>query len=182
MLRLPAVLQLIPALRALPEAERVLYVRTIRDLTRMDPDVSVFEYALEKIVIRALSARTGTREPHGRLPLSDCAASLGIVFAVLARHGSNDPDQARHAYEAGLAPLLPRHRPAYSVIDDWVPLFDGALDELGNLRVAAKQLLIEALVRTIAHDAALAPAEAELLRAICAVLECPLPPVLPQMG
>jgi hypothetical protein len=38
---------------------------------------------------------------------------------------------------------------------------------------------VEALVRTIAHDALLAPSEAELLRAICAVLECPLPPILP---
>ncbi len=70
-------------------------------------------------------------------------------------------------------------RPAYSVIDDWVPVFDRALEELCQLRVAAKQLLIEALVRTIAHDEMLAPAEAELLRAICAVLECPLPPLLP---
>lgn len=181
MLRLPAVLQLIPALRALPEAERVLYVRTVREITRLDPQASVFEYALEKIVIRALSARHAARELHGRRALDDCAASLGIVFAVLARHGTRDTDQARQAYEAGLAPLLPRVRPAYAVIEDWVPLFDHALDELGELRIAAKQLLIEALVRTIAHDASLAPAEAELLRAICAVLECPLPPVLPQM-
>jgi hypothetical protein len=115
------------------------------------------------------------------LSLADCAASLGVVLAVLARQGARDLAQARHAYEAGIAPLLPRLRPAYSVIDDWVPLFDTALDELGHLRIAAKQLLVEALVRTIAHDGVLTPPESELLRAICAVLECPLPPVLPQM-
>jgi hypothetical protein len=66
------------------------------------------------------------------------------------------------------------------VIDDWVPVFDRALDELAPLRLTAKHLLIEGLVRTIAHDALLSSTEAELLRAICAVLECPLPPVLPQ--
>jgi hypothetical protein len=60
-----------------------------------------------------------------------------------------------------------------------VPLFDESLDRLCQLKIAAKQLLVEALVRTIAHDGMLAPAEAELLRAICGVLECPLPPVLP---
>jgi hypothetical protein len=60
-----------------------------------------------------------------------------------------------------------------------VPAFDQALEQLCRLRVAAKQLLIEGLVRSIAHDEMLAPAEAELLRAICAVLECPLPPLLP---
>jgi hypothetical protein len=40
-------------------------------------------------------------------------------------------------------------------------------------------MLVEGLVRTIAHDELLSPTEAELLRAICAVLECPLPPVIP---
>jgi Zn-dependent protease with chaperone function len=179
MLRLPAVLQLMPALRALPLAGRVQYVATLRELMRLDDGLSVFEYALEKIAIRALLPREGARDPHGRLALDDVAAALGIVFAVLARHGAASDESARHAYEAGLAPLLPRHRPGYSVIADWAPMFDGALEELCRLRVAAKQLLIEGLVRSIAHDELLTPAEAELLRAICAVLECPLPPLLP---
>ena len=65
------------------------------------------------------------------------------------------------------------------MIDDWVPLFEAALEKLRALSAPAKHLLVESLVRTIAHDAMLSPAEAELLRAICAVLDCPLPPVLP---
>jgi hypothetical protein len=178
MLRLPAVLQLFPSLRTLPAAERLHFAQVLRELMRMDGNVSVFEYALEKLVARGLAAQGRPREPHGRLTLADRQAQLGVVFAVLARHGAHDPVQARQAYEAGIAPLLPRERPAYSVIDDWVPVFDQSLDELGALQISAKQLLIEGLVRSIAHDEILAPAEAELLRAICAVLECPLPPVL----
>jgi Zn-dependent protease with chaperone function len=179
MLRLPAVLQLIPALRALPLDERAHFVATLRELMRLDGSLSVFEYALEKLASRALLPREAVRDPHGNLSLDGVTASLGIVFSVLARHGARDEAQARQAYEAGIAMLLPRHRPSYNVIGNWVPVFDAALEELCRLRVAAKQLLIEALVRTIAHDGTLAPAEAELLRAICAVLECPLPPVLP---
>jgi hypothetical protein len=179
MLRLPAVLQLMPALRALPLAERAHYVATLKELMRFDGGLSVFEYALEKLAIRALLPHEGTRDPHGKLTLDDATESLGIVFSVLARQGATSDDAARQAYEAGLAPLLPRHRPAYNVIGDWVLIFDGALEQLCKLRIAAKQLLIEGLVRTIAHDEVLAPAEAELLRAMCAVLECPLPPVMP---
>ena len=178
MLRLPAVLQLIPALRALPLAERAHLVATLKELMRFDGGLSVFEYALEKLVIRALLPLESTRNPHGTLALDDAADSLGVVFAVLARQGARTHEAARQAYEAGIAPLLPRHRPAYHVIGDWVPLFDRALEQLCQLKVAAKQLLIEGLVRAIAHDESLAPTEAELLRAICAVLECPLPPVL----
>jgi hypothetical protein len=178
MLRLPAVLQLFPALRSLPSSERLHFAQVLRELMRMDGRLSVFEYALEKLVSRGLAARERPREPHGRLTLVDREAQLGVVFAVLAQQGARDAVQARQAYEAGIAPLLPRQRPAYSIIDDWVPVFDQALDELCALQVTAKQLLLEGLVRTIAHDEVLAPTEAELLRAICAVLECPLPPVL----
>jgi Zn-dependent protease with chaperone function/uncharacterized tellurite resistance protein B-like protein len=177
--RLPAVLQLVPALRALPPADRLALIAALRTLVRLDGGLSVFEYALEKLVIRALSALEHPKEPHGNLTLGGCEQELGVVFAVLARCGARDAQQARQSYEAGLAPLLPRHRPAYATIDDWVVPFDEALDRLCKLQPPAKQLLIEALVRTIAHDALLAPAEAELLRAICAVLECPLPPILP---
>ena len=180
MQRLPAVLQLIPALRALPTADRLLFVQVLRDLMRLDGGLSVFEYALEKLVVRALLSIDDPAPPHGRLTLADCKTELGIVFAVLARCGARDAQQARQSYEAGIAPLLPRHRPGYGTIDDWVPLFDKSLDRLGKLQIAAKQLLVESLVRTIAHDSMLAPSEAELLRAICAVLECPLPPILPQ--
>lgn len=178
--RLPAVLQLIPALRALPSADRLLFIQVLRELMRLDGGLSVFEYALEKLVMRALLSIDDPEPPHGRLTLEDCKTELGIVFAVLARCGARDEQQARHSYEAGIAPLLPRHRPGYGTIDDWVPLFDKSLDRLGQLQIAAKQLLVESLVRTIAHDSMLAPSEAELLRAICAVLECPLPPILPQ--
>jgi Zn-dependent protease with chaperone function len=179
LLRLPAVLQLVPALRALPDAERLLFTQVLRELMRLDGGLSVFEYALEKLAVRALLAQQQPRPPHGTRTLAECERDLGIVFAVLARSGARELAQARQAYEAGLAPLLPRHRPAYGTIDAWVPLFDDALDRLCELQVAAKQLLIEGLVRTIAHDGMLSPSEAELLRAICAVLECPLPPVLP---
>jgi Zn-dependent protease with chaperone function len=182
MLRLPAVLQLFPALRTLGPTNRLHFSQLLQELMRLDGRLSVFDYALEKLVARGLGTLERPREPHGKRGLAECSAQLGVVFAVLARHGARNDVEARQAYEAGIAPLLPRTRPAYSVIDNWPQPFDHALDGLCELQVIAKQLLIEGLVRTIAHDELLTPAEAELLRAICAVLECPLPPVLPGLN
>lgn len=42
----------------------------------------------------------------------------------------------------------------------------------------AKQRLLEAIVATINHDGRINLDEANLLRAICAILHCPLPPGL----
>jgi Zn-dependent protease with chaperone function len=179
MLRLPAVLQLFPALRTLGAGERLHFIQLLQELMRMDARLSVFDYTLEKLVTRGLVTQAVPRDPHGKLGLEDRAVQLGVLFAVLALHGTRNPVQARQAYEAGMASLLPRNRPAYNVIDNWAAAFDQALEELCELQVVAKQLLIEGLVRTIAHDGMLTPPEAELLRAICAVLECPLPPLLP---
>lgn len=179
--RMPVVLQLFPALRALPRAERVALLKLLQELARLDGKLSVFEYSLEKVVMRGLESQLQPRAPHGGAALDARMAELGTVFAVLARQGGRGEILARRAYEAGLAPLLPQHRPGYAVIEDWVPVFDQALDRLCSLHPLAKQLLVEGLVRTIAHDGLLAPEEAELLRAICTVLECPLPPVLPEL-
>ena len=178
--RLPAVLQLFAALRALPLSEQSVLSGLLRAMVRCDGKLSVFEYSLEKLAMRALNRESAATTPHGGLGIEDRIEPLGVVFAVLARHGARHADEARRAYEAGIAPLLPRHRPAWNVIEDWVPVFDTALDSLRALQAPAKQLLIEGLVRTIAHDNWLEPEEAELLRAICGVLECPLPPVLPE--
>jgi Zn-dependent protease with chaperone function/uncharacterized tellurite resistance protein B-like protein len=179
LLRLPAVMQLLPALRPLPLAERQKLVDLLKELVRYDGSVSITDWSLEKLAGHSLQTAISPRPPHGGASLDARRGEIGVVFAVLARHGARGDVVARQAYEAGIAPLLPRQRPGYAVIEDWPPLLDQALDRLCSLDPIAKQLLVEGLVRTIAHDQMLSVNEAELLRAICAVLECPLPPVLP---
>jgi hypothetical protein len=49
------------------------------------------------------------------------------------------------------------------------------LDALDPL---AKQQLVEALADTVSHDGRVSIAESELLRTVCGVLHCPLPPML----
>jgi adenosine/AMP kinase len=52
----------------------------------------------------------------------------------------------------------------------WEPL--DALDPL------AKQVMVEAITAAVSNDGRVSVAEAELLRTICGVLHCPLPPML----
>jgi hypothetical protein len=63
-------------------------------------------------------------------------------------------------------------------VPGWPAALDRALKCLDRLLPAAKEQLVEALVKTIAHDQRLTVEEAELLRAICAALHCPLPPLV----
>ena len=74
--------------------------------------------------------------------------------------------------------VMPRHRPAYAFNEDWAARLSAALATLEQLQPYAKKTLIEGLVSTIAHDEMLNVEEAELLRTVCAILHCPLPPLL----
>ena len=176
MLRLPALLQLFPALRRMPLAERRALAAFVSDLIHADARVDIFEFCLAKLVETLLHDEIQARPPHGRLTLEDTAVEIHVLLAVLARAGSpGDERAARGAYEAGMQPLLPMRRPDYAVYEDWPRRLAVALARLEELQPFAKQALIEALVRTIASDGVLTVEEAELLRTACALLHCPLP-------
>jgi len=96
---------------------------------------------------------------------------------VLAITGSADEPSARKAYEAGMEGLLPGIRPPMLRLAHWPPKLDAALSRLDRLQPAVKEQLVEALVAAISHDGRMTVPESELLRVICAVLHCPLPPL-----
>lgn len=177
-LRLPAVLQLFPSLRRLPRTERQDLLGLIADLARADARIEVFEYCLTRLLVSALRDELHARVPHGGRTLAGAAGELQVLFSVLAQQGAADERLARQAYEAGMHRLLPRQRPGYAPREDWPMALDAALERLERLHPYAKEALIEALVCTLAHDGLIGVAEAELLRTICTMLHCPLPPLL----
>ena len=63
------------------------------------------------------------------------------------------------------------HKPSVAVLDE-------SLERLLSLNSKGKQLLLEAVTAVVMSDKSLSVTEAELIRAICASLDCPLPPIL----
>ncbi len=57
-------------------------------------------------------------------------------------------------------------------------MLDAHLDILTGLNPEGRQMLIKAISAVIMFDGKLTMPEAELMRAICASLNCPLPPIL----
>lgn len=182
MLRLPTLLQLFPALRRSSKFERQQLMRVVNDLINADANIDVFEFCLARLLSMLLRDDLESRPPHGKLTLEDASNDLFVLFATLARFGANGDRDARMAYEVGMQTVLPMRRPAYDTVEDWPQRLGKALARLETLHPFAKKAVIEGLVRTIAHDELLNVNEAELLRAVCALLHCPLPPLLPSLG
>ena len=102
--------------------------------------------------------------------------SCSCLLSALARASQHDDAVA---FEAGA-----RHLPEVSV--RLLPPDACGLSDLNNAlqqlaRVAPKQRarLVDACAACICADAAVNVAEGELLRAICDMLDCPMPPLLP---
>ncbi len=179
MLRLPVLQRSFPALRRSTIAQRRALAKLVNELIYADERIDVFEYCIAKLLESLLSDDLATTKPHGTLTLEDAETEIGLLFAVIAQIGAQDERAARIAYEVGISTVLPMRRPPFAPAQDWPRKLDSALPRLQQLHPFAKKAVIEGLVKTIADDEMLMDEEAELLRTVCALLHCPLPPMLP---
>ena len=176
--RMPALLQVFAALSQLARTERVELLKCLNGLLVRENRASVFAYVLRKLAQMQLQDNLDPRRRAvGHLSALGARDDLQVLFSVLAGQGSEDEPAARQAYEAGIEILLPGIHPPFLRLGHWPPKLDQSLTRIDRLQPAAKNQLVQALVTTISHDRRMTVPESELLRAICAVLHCPLPPL-----
>jgi Zn-dependent protease with chaperone function len=180
MLRLPLAALAFPLLRRRPRPELDNFIGTVDALSQADGQISLFEYCLACLLHRQLSeslnpsANVGT----GRRKLPEAKNEIALLLAVLAQNGQDTDAAAQHAYMAGMNAVLPDASIAYAPPVDGARALDTVWPVLDALDPIAKSVLIEGLVATISLDGKVTVSESELLRTVCAVLHCPLPPML----
>ena len=180
MLRLPLAQLAFPALKRRPRPEVDRFVKTLDGLIHVDGRVDLDEYCLAKLVqaqvVAALDPAAGFKA--GTLKLTDAQDELRDLVALLAHFGNDDDETAQRAFQAAMLDALPNASILYALPEDWQAALDRALATLARLTPEGKQLTVRALTRAIAADGKVTLAESEMLRVACAVLGCPLPPML----
>ncbi|MFP5373929.1 MAG: peptidase M48 Ste24p, partial [Gammaproteobacteria bacterium] len=149
-------------------------------MVHADGRIALFEYCLGRLlqaqVREALDPAAHAR--FGRRRLSQVRSELATLLCVVAQHGHGDPAAAQRAYLAGMQRILPQDHLPYLPRQPWTLALDGVWEPLDALDPLARQALVEAVTATVSHDGRVSVAESELLRTICGVLHCPLPPML----
>lgn len=177
--RLPLAALAFPLLRSRPVLELKRAMAVIAAVSQADGRVCAFEFVLGRMLrvqLADLLAPPQVRD-SGRRRLAGSEDAVSSLLAAMAEAGNPEPEAARRAYAEGWSHLYPRQARRYPGAVAW-PDLDAALDALDELAAPAKQLLVEALVRTLAHNGRVSVGEVELLRVACASLHCPLPPGL----
>ena len=180
MQRLPLAALAFPVLRLRPRPELNVVLDTIHAVVNTDGKVSVFEYCLGTLLQHQLreSLDPSRHVQFGRRKIAGVKREAAILLALVAQAGHDNQHDALRAYLAGLQRVLPREHIDYAPPPEGVLALETVWPALNALNPAAKQLMIEAVTAAVSHDGRLSVSEAELLRTVCGVLHCPLPPML----
>jgi hypothetical protein len=180
MLRLPLAALAFPVLRQRPRPELNVVLDTVHAVVNTDGRVSVFEYALGSLLQAQVreSLDPALHRPFGRRRAADAKPAIVALLALVAQAGHDNDHDALRAYLAGLQRVLPHEHIDYAPPAEGVLALETVWPVLDALAPHAKQALVEAITAAVSHDGRLRVAEAELLRTVCGVLHCPLPPML----
>jgi Zn-dependent protease with chaperone function len=180
MQRLPLAALAFPVLRLRPRPELSVVLDTVHAVVNTDGRVSVFEYCLGTLLQHQLreSLDPSRHAPFGNRKIVDAKREAAILLALVAQAGHDTPHDALRAYLAGLQRVLPREHIDYAPPPEGVLALEAVWPALNRLNPAAKQSMVEAVTAAISHDGRVSVEEAELLRTVCGVLHCPLPPML----
>jgi len=180
--RLPLMEIAFPALKRRPTPQLSYLVDLAKRLIDVDGETDLYEYCFYRILISNLGQAVdpSARQKHRRGIREPVRRAAVDLLRIIARYGHDDPDEAKRAFNAGVASF-----------GDWgskyafddksgasVAVLDQSLEMLLALNGDGRQMLLEAITVVVMSDKTLSTVEAELIRAICASLDCPLPPIL----
>lgn len=174
-LRLPLVDLAIPSLKLLGKKPFAAVKRNLNQLIEADNETELLEWTLLRIVELNVEGAPPVQFKFG---LFQCAEELMVLLTNLARTGQPGPEDAARAVEyawEGLEFERPEELPPE--LEDLAGL-EAALKRLRHLMPDERPALLNAMVRCIVHDGTVSVAEAELMRAVADLLDCPLPPLL----
>ena len=177
--RLPLVTIALSSMRQLSKNQYQLFRGNFKTLVEIDKKMSLLEWSLQKIVMHSLEAVFGKDEaPYfGRKNLKSCKNSVSVLLSILTHSTVQEGLSSEETFAAGADALkMSLQLIAVSKID--FTTLNNALDDLADLKPLQKPALLKACVRCITADGKIQAIETELLRAIAATIDCPVPPLL----
>jgi hypothetical protein len=178
--KLPVLQLALPSLKALEPTALGPFAGVLDDLVQAEGTVTTFAFALQKLVLRSLAiSRAPSASVAQIYSFQAVTAEISVVLSALAHASSDDAAEAARAFAEGASQLkLVEGRIALlSEEESGLVQLDAALDKLAGASGPIKQRLLMAAAHVVSADGVLLTREAELLRAVAASLDVPVPPV-----
>lgn len=175
--KLPIVELSIPALKEMSKSQFHLFRTTISKLIASDGKVTLFEFALEKMIVHQVEIEF-IKKNESKVIYNE-VHSLITEFSLLLSAISHESDEGAEAsWQAAIgtldektAPklnLLPKSNCTFDAVDD-------ALEKLGKSSGSVKKAFLDAALNAITQDGITNRAEIKWVRAMAVAIDCPLP-------
>jgi len=177
--RLPLVDMSLGALRSMSETQFEQFIQVVHALTAADEQLDLFEWTLGRVIERHLEPQfRGQRNWLIRFyAINRLGEPISKLLSTIA-HVGHEPHEAEAAFRTATS-----HLPEVSL--EFQPRSAGGLGQLKEVlatlsTVTAKHRgrIVDACAAVICADGQVKVAEAELLRGISDLLDCPMPPIV----
>ena len=178
--RLPLIDLALPALRQLSISQYHDFRKILTGLITADKKVSFFEWTLQKLVIHHLdNAFAGTNNRKHKEPTIKRAKEAGtIMVSLFVNTMKQKALTRREVFAEALKEISWIDEELLESSDFSLTDLDAALVDLSALKPRYKKMLLKACAAVVMADKQVTPRETELLRAVSAGLDCPMPPII----
>jgi Zn-dependent protease with chaperone function len=178
---LPVVDLALPAVKSASEASKAELLEALQAVIYADRRVSLHEFVILTLV-RSLLAPRAKPGAGGSLKIGQLQDPVLVVLSLLAHAGTRQDATGQRgaalaaAMGVGLKEMGLPDAPSVSALT--LETAAEALEQLKKLAPMQKAVLIKGLFAAVTSDGVIRVVEAELMRLVGAVLDCPLPPLL----
>lgn len=171
-LRLPLIELCLPALKLLTEPQYHTFKTLLMNFIRADGRIDLDEWCLYQLVRHYLDPQFVRPAPKALYSkLSQVSEHLATALGTMALLGKDD---TRAAFSRGAAALeMDLALPDASQLG--VREFGRAVEQLAACFPLLKVTILKSLTRVAEHDGQITPRELSLIKAIAAVIDCPVP-------
>jgi len=172
--RMPLIELLMPTLTGLPQSDRDASLATVGELIEADRKVTIGEFVLQTVCRRYLGHQIKGPPPVKHSGIETVSGEVQTVFSVLTHAGRG----GMSAFERGMQALGIPGGVLRTPGELSIAKVEAALYELKLLAPLKKPAFIKACLAIVMADEKLTVLEGELVRALCAALDSPVPPLL----
>ncbi|MFN2644975.1 MAG: M48 family metallopeptidase [Burkholderiales bacterium] len=172
----------LPVIKSTTDWDKQDLLRAIEAVINADRRVSLHEFVMLTLVRQQLAPGPAT---GGMRRLPELKGEVRVLLSVMAHAGTRtDAIGARAAalqaaMAAGAAEMGLPEEAAHTALT--LDVAENALAELTQLAPLEKARLVKGLFATVTADGTIRVIEAELMRLVGAVLDCPLPPLIDEI-
>ncbi|MEC8473351.1 MAG: M48 family metallopeptidase [Planctomycetota bacterium] len=177
--RLPVIDLSLASLKSLSKNQYKEFIQCFNQLIKADNKIDLFEWIMIQVISKHLKPHFEAVKPRseGNQKLRKMREQCQILLSAISAAG-NDADAAKLAYQAGSKKLKDLQLDPLPKSKTNLKELATALSRLEAASASDRRRLIQACAVSVEVDEHITWQEAELLRGVADLLDCPIPPIL----